>query len=128
MSLQKTDVWRSMKGKVKKCIYQSKMEVNEQFERSLKLEYARVLHEGLLMPVLLYGSETMIWREKERSRSKAVQMDNLRGLLSIRRMDRVLNAQIRELCRVVKGVNERIDESVLCWLGHIERMGMGVCG
>ena len=45
-------------------------------------------------------------------------MDNLRGLLGVRRMDRVLNAHIRELCRVVKGV----DESVLCWYGHIERM------
>ena len=31
------------------------------------------------MPVLLYGSETMIWRE-ERPRIRAVQMDNLRGL------------------------------------------------
>ena len=33
------------------------------------LEYARVLHERFLMSVLLYGSETMVWREKERSRN-----------------------------------------------------------
>ena len=44
--------------------------------RSLQLEYARVLHESLLVPVLTYGSETMIWRE-ERSRIIAVQMGNL---------------------------------------------------
>ena len=31
------------------------------------LECARVLHETLLVPVLMYGSETMIWKEKERS-------------------------------------------------------------
>ena len=37
-----------------------------------------VLHEILLVPFLMYGSETMIWREKERSRVRAVQMDNLR--------------------------------------------------
>ena len=36
--------------------------------RSLQLECARILHEVLLMFVLLYGNETMIWREKERSR------------------------------------------------------------
>ena len=36
------------------------------------------------MSVLLYGSERMIWREKERSRIKVVEMDNLRGLLGIR--------------------------------------------
>ena len=33
---------------------------------------------------------------------RAVQMDNLRGLLSIRRVDRVPNLQIKELCRVMK--------------------------
>ena len=39
----------------------------------------------------------------ERSRIRGVQMDNLRGLLGIRRMDTFLNVQIRELCRVKKG-------------------------
>ena len=46
--------------------------------RFLQLECVRVLHETLIMPVLLYGSETMIWREKKRSRIRAVQMDNLK--------------------------------------------------
>ena len=41
------------------------------------------------MPALMYGIETMIRR--------VVQMDNLRGLLGIRRMDKVPNARIREL-------------------------------
>ena len=49
-------------------------------------------------------------------------MDSLRGLLGIRRMDRVPNAWISELCRVKKGLDERIDESVLQWFGHVERM------
>ena len=44
-------------------------------------------------------SEIIIWREKERSRIRAVKMDKLRGLLGIRRID---NARIRELCRVTK--------------------------
>ena len=37
-------------------------------------------------------------------------------------MDRVPNARIRELCGLAKGVNERIDESILCWFGNIEKM------
>ena len=56
----------------------------------------------------------MIWREKDRSRIRAVQMNNLRGLLGIRRMDRVGNAWMRELCRVMKGVDEIIYKCVLC--------------
>ena len=47
----------------------------------LQLQFARVLHETLFVPVLMYGSETMIRRERERSRVRAVQIDNLRGLL-----------------------------------------------
>ena len=42
-------------------------------------------------------------------------------MLGIRRMDRVLNAWIRELCRVRKALDERIDEGILRWLGHVER-------
>ena len=49
-------------------------------------------------------------------------MDNLRGLLDIRRMDNAPNARIRELCGVTKGVDEKIDKGVLRWFGHMERM------
>ena len=34
----------------------------------LQLECARVLYETLLVSVRMYGSETMLWNEKERSR------------------------------------------------------------
>ena len=69
-------------------------------------------HETLLVPVLMYGSEAMIWRD-ERSRVGAVQMDNLRRLLGVGRMDKVPNARMRELCGVRKDLDERIDEGVL---------------
>ena len=88
------------------------------------VECARVLHETLLVPAIMYGSETMLWKGKERSRVRGVQMDNLRGLLGISRMDRVLNTRIRELCEVRKGLDKRVDEDVLCWFGHVERMEM----
>ena len=68
------------------------------------------------------GSKTMIWMEKKRPLIRVVQMDNLRGLLGIRSMDRVPNARIRELCGVTKGVDERIGEGVLRWFGHVERL------
>ena len=40
--------------------------------RDLHLECARIVHDTLLVPVLMFGSETMLWKEKERSRVKAV--------------------------------------------------------
>ena len=39
-------------------------------------------------------------------------MSNLKGLLGVRRMDRVPNARTRKLCWVAKGVYERIDENI----------------
>ena len=69
-----------------------------------------VLHETLLVLVLIYGSENVL--EGERSRIRALQMDNPRGLLGIRSMDRVPNTRMREVCGV-KGVDKRIDEGVL---------------
>ena len=44
------------------------------YARVLQLVCARALYELLLVPVLMYGSETMIWRENEGSRIGAVQM------------------------------------------------------
>ena len=76
--------------------------------RSLQLECARVSNESLLVPVLTYGTETVIWREKERSRIMVVQIDNFRGLLGIRRMDKLPNARIRQLCGATKDVDDRL--------------------
>ena len=40
----------------------------------LQLECARVLHETLLVSVLMYGSETMLWKEKERYKIRAYRL------------------------------------------------------
>ena len=79
------------------------------------------MHKTLLVPVFMYDSETMLWK-KERSKIRVAQMENLRVLLYIRRMDRVSNARIRELCSVTKGVDKRIDEGIFRWFGHVEKM------
>ena len=59
----------------------------------------------------------MLWKEKERSRIKVVQMHNLRGLLGIRRMDRVPNTQIRELHND-KRINEDVSGGLATWRGR----------
>ena len=68
--------------------------------RDLQIECARELHETDLVPLLMYGSKKMLRKE-------------IRIILRIRRIDRVTNAHIRELWRVTKGVDARIDEGVL---------------
>ena len=51
-----------------------------------------------------------------------MKTSELRSFLGIRRMDKVLNAQIRELCGVMKGVDEQNDKYIFQWFGHVKRM------
>ena len=62
--------------------------------KDLQVQCARVLHETWLVPVVMFGSETMLWQEKKRSRIRDMQMDNLRVFLGVRRMSRVPNIRI----------------------------------
>ena len=54
-------------------------------------------------------------------------MDNLKGLLGIRKMSRVPNLRISESYGMTKSVNERTDESVLRRSSHTEEWGMIEC-
>lgn len=49
-------------------------------------------------------------------------MDSLRGIIGVRRVDQIRSERIREMCGIAKGMDELIDESVLRWYGHVERM------
>ena len=49
-------------------------------------------------------------------------MDSLRDFAGYQEYGQVPNARIREFCEEMKRVDEKIDEDVLRWLGHVERM------
>ena len=48
--------------------------------RSSQRQCAKVLHEGMFVSALMYWSETLVWRKKERSNIRAAKMDNFRRL------------------------------------------------
>merc|ERR1712002_339685 len=60
---------------------------------------------------------------KDRKRMEAVKMNCLRNICGRRRIDRVPNVRIREMCGKNVGVSERMDQGGLRWFGHVERMG-----
>ena len=86
----------------------------------LQFECDNDVYQTLLITVM-YGSMIVIWKDKKKSRIRDIQMNNLRGFLCIKRIDEVSNAQIRELCRVTKGVDNRIN-GVFQWFGHVGRI------
>ena len=52
---RKVSSGRSVAGAIRSLVY----------VRDLQLEYAGVLHETMLVPALMYGKETMLWKEEE---------------------------------------------------------------
>ena len=69
-----------------------------------------VLHETFLVSILMYGV-----RQCYEKRRRDLE-------LWLYRWTRVLNGWIRELCGVKRGLDGRIDEGVLRWFGHVERL------
>ena len=52
----------------------------------------------------------------------AVENDCLRNICGVRRIDRVRNTEVRRRCGKEVNVGVKIEQSVLRWFGHVERM------
>ncbi|CAG4947225.1 unnamed protein product [Parnassius apollo] len=82
-----------------------------------------VIHNTVLVPTLMYGSESWVWQKKHESRINAVEMRSLRSMLVLNRNDRVRNCVIRDKCGMQDDVmTYRIKKGMLRWFGHVERM------
>ena len=78
---------------------------------------------GIIKPSLLYGCEVWTLKVRERKGMEAVEVNCLRNICGLRRIDRVLRLEIRRKCEKNVSVSQRIDQDVLRWFGHVERMG-----
>ena len=91
-------------------------------KRHISREAKVGMYEGIIEPSLLYSCEVWSLKVHERKRMEAVEMNCLRNICGLRRIDRVPNVKIRR-CGKKVSVSQRIDQGVLRWFGHIERMG-----
>merc|ERR1712002_284618 len=54
---------------------------------------------------------------------EAVEMNCLRNICGLRKIDRVPNVEIQRMFGKNVSVSERMDQGVLRWFGHVESMG-----
>ncbi|CAG9134602.1 unnamed protein product [Plutella xylostella] len=80
------------------------------------------VHGGVLVPTLMYGSESWVWQKKNESRVNAVEMRSLRSMCGLKLNDRIRNSVIRDRVGVKEDVVTKIEKGMLRWFGHIERM------
>ena len=90
--------------------------------RNVSREAKVGMFEGIVEPSLLYGSETWVTNKSERKKMEAVEMDCLRSICGVRRLDMVTNAEVRRRSGKEVSVGAKMDQSVLRWFGHVERM------
>ena len=79
------------------------------------------MYKTIVLPVLLYGSETWAVTQADVQRLNVFHLRCLRRLLGITRLDKWAAKAICDKC-LVKQVPEYLTASRLRWLGHMERM------
>src|SRR5215469_12175415 len=83
----------------------------------------RRVFESIMVPKVLYGSETWSLNAKERNDLEVYKMKGLRSMCGVSIRDRVRNVRIRERCGWERGLLSRYEQNVLKWYGHVIRRG-----
>ena len=90
--------------------------------RGMSIEAKMCMWESIVVPTVLYGSESWVLSAEERHRVNVFDMRCLRRVLGVSVMDRVRNVDIRRVCGNKMSLTDRADRNMLKWFGHIERM------
>ena len=82
----------------------------------------KCLYEGVILPTALYGAEAWGMRSAERRKVTDLEINCLRSLVGVLRMDRVRNEELRRRAGIERELASKADQRVLRWFGHVERM------
>src|ERR1700733_6906972 len=80
------------------------------------------LYGALVVPVLLYGSESWCLRKEDERRLLVAEMSWLRRILGRSRRDRIRNEVTREELGQKETIIDKIRKRRLTWFGHVTRM------
>ena len=87
-----------------------------------RIKATKGLYEGVIVPTALYGAEAWGMRSAERRNVSVLAMKCLRSLVGVSRVDRVRNEEMRRRAGIEMELENRVDQRVLSWFGHVERM------
>ena len=90
--------------------------------RRLEINAKKYLCEGVIEPTALYGAEAWSMRSAERKKVNVLEMQCLRSLVGVSRMDRVRNEEVSRRARIKRKLASTVDQTVLKLFGDGERM------
>ena len=91
----------------------------KELSRSTKIKVV----SATMMSVLMYGCETWSMTKKQQSKVQASQMNVLRRVEGVNRLDRVRNADIKERLNQ-EGVLDLLKRRQESWKGRLEEMSI----
>ena len=92
-------------GSAEKC--------TEEWRTGDKGQKVSTVHEGVIVPTALYGTEARGMRSAERRKVNVLEVKCLRSLVILSRMYRVRNEEVRMRAGIERGLASRADQRVL---------------
>ena len=96
--------------------------LREIFKKGVSREVKMRLYESIFVPTVLYGCESWVLNAKVRKKIEVVEMRILRDIANVRRIDRIRNARVREMCGCSASLEGIMERRILVWFGHVTRM------
>ena len=90
--------------------------------RGLGMNIKKVLYEKVVVPTVMYGSESWSMKVTEIQKLNVYEMRCLRSMTGVSWLNRVRNEVVRARRGVRRELAARVDVTVLRWFGHVERM------
>ena len=90
--------------------------------RGLGKNVKKILYEKVVMPTVMYGSESWGTKASERQKLNVFEMKCLRSMTCISQLDRVRDEVVRVRTGVRRELTARVDVNVLRLFGVVERM------
>ena len=80
------------------------------------------LYQTLVLPIVLYGSETWTLKAADERRLNTFEMSCLRRILGVSRRERLRNDHIRATLGINSSIHDKIHIRRLTYYGHVTRM------
>ena len=90
--------------------------------KEIKISTKIQIYSTIIVPQMLYGSETWILKRADENRLLVAEMSCLRKILGVSRLQRIRNEDIRKRLGMKETIIDKIRTRRLRWYGHVNRM------
>ena len=96
--------------------------LREIFKKGVSMEVKMKMYESVLLPTVTYGCEAWVLNVKVKKKIGVLEMRVLREIAGVRRVDRVRNTRVRNMCGSSISLVGLVERKILWWFGHLIRM------